>query len=174
MQQPLTIFGNWGEAVQTAGLDYLSIRRDRYTESFRGKEFEGYLKKVFSALKWRLQYHKRFHYENEVCVPDFYDPYTGAWLDAKVDAWGARLMPVGKYSKYSDKIAVVHLTKKPRKSEDGDILFFSVNIFYPELKKIGAEDLIKNIEMLRKGVYEPEQQKRLERYINYQTKIERT
>jgi hypothetical protein len=167
-------FGTWENAIHEAGFDYSTIRRNRYLESFKGSLFEKYVQKIFVTMKWRVKYHKHLWFEDDLCVPDFIDEVSGAWYDAKINSWAGRIdQTIERYSKYSEKIAIFYLKGKPRKWEDDSVLFVPVTQFYPELTALGAQNLVNDIEQLRRGILNPRLQKQLADFISKQTREEK-
>jgi hypothetical protein len=159
-------FGSWENAIKAAGLDYDEIRRNWYLEAFKGGLFEKHLKEMFKLLGWRVHYHKRFKFEFETCIPDFYDEDTGIWIDAKLDSWGSGVeASVEKYLRYVDKIIIIHLKGRRRMWKNGAVEFIPIKQFYPELKTPESIVLKNKMELLKRGILQPEEKDNLERFI---------
>jgi len=159
-------FGSWAIAIKEAGYDYDSIRKDRFRESYKGKVFEKYAKKVFESIGWKLKYNKLHRFEEGDCKPDFVDPSNGTWIDAKLNSFGGGVeATIEKYFSHCNKIIIVFLMGKKRFWPDVKVDFIPISDFYGELreKKVG-EDLIADLEKLRKGILRPELQAQLENY----------
>ncbi len=159
-------FGSWENAIVAAGLDYDEIRRNWYLETFKGDLFEKHLHEMFKILGWRVKYHKRFKFEYETCIPDFYDDDTGIWIDAKFDSWGSGVeSSIEKYLRYTDKIIIIYLKGKRRIWEDRSVEFVPVKQFYPELITPEAIELRNKLDLLRKGILRPEEKDKLDRFV---------
>lgn len=160
-------FGSWKNAIDAAGLDYDSIRRNWLLETFRGAVFEGYVRRVLHVLGWNVAWHRRFKYGSYALVPDFFELDSGTWIDAKTDPWGAGVdSTIETYVQHTSSLKIIHLKKKTRKSKDSRVEFVPIDFFFSELRERGAGDLVGDIELLRKGILKPELQSRLSRFID--------
>jgi len=165
-------FGNWENAIKAAGLDYYLIRKDRYMESFKGGLFERLLRKAFKIMGWKIEHHKKFRFDDGVCVPDFVDSYTGDWIDAKINVGGMKVdTSIEKYLTHFEHVAIIYLTGKPRVPIRESMIFVPVTILYPELERQGAGDLVKDFELLRKGETKPEWQTQLAHFIAHHSDV---
>lgn len=157
-------FGNWENALKAAGFDYDKIRRDRHQESRMGRLFEEYLKEMFRVLNWKVKYHKKFEFEDESCVPDFYDPDTGHWIDAKIESYGARVEPsIIKYRRHTKGVIIIYLKGKKRSWKDDSVKFIPVRKYYPDLIAGNAIELKDRFEQLRRGISPKKQVNTLEK-----------
>ena len=160
-------FGNWETAVRAAGFDYDQIRRNWYLETFKGTLFEEYVRELFDVLGRRVDYQRIFRFEDESCIPDFYDQDSGLWIDAKLDTWGVGVVPtIEKYLRHTNRLQVIYLKGRRRVWQDRSIEFIPIRQFYPELIAKGATELKDRIESLRRGILRPEQRIKLEEFIS--------
>lgn len=152
-----THFGSWGNAVHEAGFDYDKIRKDRFFESFKGGEFEKCVRKTLHILEWNVEYQRNFKFDDFFFEPDFFDRDTGAWIDAKLDAGGHGVhITIQRYLPFTDKLVIIYLKGKPRKRDSKYAEFIPIKDFYTQLRERGQEELIRRIELLRKGISDPD------------------
>lgn len=164
-------FGSWEKAVRAAGFDYDQIRRDWLFESFRGTEFEKCVRSALRVLAWKVDYQRRFKSEGKTLIPDFFDRSTDAWIDAKLDASSYSVhLTIQKYLPYAKKVMIIYLKGRPRKRDTRSAQFMPVTNLYPELREMGADDLIARIDMLRHNILRPEHQRRFHDFIARRTK----
>jgi len=163
-------FGTYKGAIEAMGLDYTEIRKDKFEESFKGMVFEKYVKEAFTLLGWKFEYNKLYCFENEKCRPDFIDSSDGTWIDAKLDSSSEGVeKTIAKYLNYSNRILIVYLKGRRRVWPDGRVDFTPTSDYYEELRgKKDGEDLINNLEKLKKGILRPELQSELDRFIKKQ------
>jgi hypothetical protein len=160
-------FGNWETAIRAAGFEYDQIRRNWYLETFKGALFEDCLRALFDVMGRRVDYQRIFRFEDESCIPDFYDLDSGLWIDAKLDSWGVGIVPtIEKYLRYTDRLLIVYLKGRKRSWRDNSVEFDPVRQFYPELIAKGAIELKDRIELLRRGILRPEQKTKLYEFIS--------
>ena len=163
------LFGTYRKAIEELGLDYETVRRhrDSLRESYKGKVFEIYAREAFEILGRNLDYHHVFKFQKERCHPDYYDPITGLWIDAKLDSrsWGIE-ETVAKYLKYTSRLQIFYLKGKRRLWGDESVEFVPISDFYQALIDRGAGDLVQDFEKLKKGVLRPEFQTELDRFIS--------
>jgi hypothetical protein len=159
-------FGNWENAIEEAGLDYDRIRSDWYLETLRGRVFEDYVFEVLKSIGWNIERHRIFRYDDEICIPDFYDKNNGIWIDAKLNSYGEGVEDtIQKYLSHSKKIMIIHLEGRSRGFGGESIEFVPIKRLFPQIRSSKMSSLIEDIELLRKGVLKPEQQKRLIQFI---------
>jgi hypothetical protein len=171
-QNILRRYGTYKKAIETLGLDYNEIRKDRYMESFKGMIFERYAKEIFDLIGWKVEHNKLHRFEKEKCRPDFVDLSNGTWIDAKINSFSDGVeKSIAKYLKHSNKIIIVFLNGRKRIWTDGRVDFIPISDFYGELRrKEGGEEIIHDIEKLRKGVLRQELQSELDRFMKRQLK----
>ena len=159
-------FGSYKKGIESIGLNYEDIRKDGLRECFKGVVFERYAKEVFELIGWRLKYNKLHKFKEGDCKPDFVDSSDGTWIDAKLDSncWGVE-ETIEKYLDHCDRILIVFLKGKKRLWSDDRVDFIPISDFYEELReKETGEDLITDLEKLKKGVLKPELQAQLDKY----------
>jgi len=77
--------------------------------------------------------------------------------------WGVE-ETIEKYLTHCDKVLIVFLKGKKRIWPDNRVDFIPISDFYMELRGKKEEDIITDLENLRKGILRPELQARLDRY----------
>jgi len=160
-------FGSYKNAIEALGLDYDKIRRDIDTESFKGNVFELYVREALTKLGWDIDYRKKFRFGREVCIPDFVNRRTGTWIDAKLNSHGMGVaITLRQYLPHTDEILIIYLQGKNPSWDKTGVEFMPISYFYSELRAIGEEELVENIELLRKGITKPEQQRRILDYVS--------
>jgi hypothetical protein len=158
-------FGSYKEAIEDLGLDYNSIRKDYLQQSFMGKVFEKYLGNALYVLGWDVQCQENIRIGGDRLRPDFINLRTGAWIDAKLSSYsGGTAETVRKYQKHKKKVEIIYLNGNERVWHDGSVDFVPVSDLYPALREVGAEDLVRDFEKLRKGIVRPELQQELDKY----------
>lgn len=164
-QSIINRFGSYRKGIESMGLNYDDIRKDGLRECFKGIVFEKYAKRVFESIGWKLRYNKLHKFKEGDCKPDFVDPTDGTWIDAKLDSfcWGVE-ETIEKYLTHCDKVLIVFLKGKKRIWPDNRVDFIPISDFYMELRGKKEEDIITDLENLRKGILRPELQARLDRY----------
>jgi hypothetical protein len=159
------LFGSYKNAIEALGLDYKEIRRDWHTECMKGKIFEEYVQETFRILGRRLEYGKVFQFSGEKCRPDFYDPTTKEWIDAKFSSWTPEVrFTLEKYLRHASSVTIIYLheTKRKKKIEvDNRVKFIAIKDLYQDLNGANGRSLVEKIEMLRRGIISPELQTRL-------------
>lgn len=159
-------YGSWENAVRAAGFDYDQIRRDWLFESFRGMEFEKCVRETLRLLNWKVDYQRRFRYDGKTVMPDFVDKSSGTWIDAKLDAGGYSVhLTIQKYLPCAKKVMIIYLKGRPRKRDIRSAEFVPVSNLYPELRELGANDLVARIDMLKHNILRPEYQQRFHEFI---------
>lgn len=163
-----TYFGTWENAIEAAGFDYGQIRRNWYLETFKGTLFEKHVLNMLRILKYNIEYQKHFVFHKERCIPDFYDLDSGMWIDAKLGSWGSGTTTsmLEKYLNHTPNLKIIYLKGRRRKWKDDTVQFIPVKQFYPELSRVGATELIKSFELLRRGILTEKEQSSLERFIS--------
>lgn len=159
-------FGNWENAINAARLDYEQIRMDIKTESYKGRLFEKYLKEVFNTIGKEVYAQKNFKFMEARCMPDFVEKNTDLWIDAKLRSYSRGIEEtIYKYLKYVDKLAVYYLVGGPRRWYNNKVVFKCVKEFYPKLKKLGRDDIIRDLSLLERGIIPDKYQKGLEEFL---------
>lgn len=148
-----TIFkGQWANAIESAGLDYDKIRRDRATEGYHGHLFEKYGRQALQLLgiKGRKKY---FIFSGYACYPDFVDN-RGNWYDFKLDIWGKNVRKtIVKYTKHTKSLTIVYLRGNVTKRyKTKKIRFVNIVELFPRLRALKAYHLIDNISLLKAGL----------------------
>jgi len=161
-------FGNYEKALKSAGLDYEKIRKDRMMESFIGRVFEKHLQEVMNVLQWRVQSQKRVKIGDQIVRPDFIDIKTGLWIDAKVNSWSTGVVEtILKYRRFQKKILIIYLKGKRRKWASAEVDIKPVSDYFMELAARGRDDLVHDLEKLKRGIVRPEMQAELERFSRH-------
>jgi hypothetical protein len=159
-------FGSWKKAVSASGFDYDKIRKNWFLETFKGDRFEEYVLKVLRILGRNVRHHRRFKFEYETCVPDFYDLDNGDWIDAKLNSWGPGVdWTTDRYLRYTNRITIIYLRGKTREWKDESVQFIPISALFRELDYRGAGNLIEDIKMLKQGILKPELQSQLFDFI---------
>ena len=157
-------YGSLENALISLGIDYDKIRKDRYQESFKGLIFEKYVKQIFEIIGRKVAYHPPIEFEGVIYYPDFIDK-TGTIIDCKLNSWGGRIEEtIDKYLKFDKNIIIIYLLGEPRKWYNEFVVFKWVKDYYPQLKKIGKEDIIYDLSLLENGVIPNKDQKKLDEY----------
>ena len=166
----IRVFGSYSRGIEAIGLDYDDIKRTWQFDKLKGEIFEDYVAQVLNIVGWKVEHHKPFKFANCKCIPDFYDPASDDWIDAKLKSWTPNVQAkVDKYLEHTDKVTLIFLHESRTKLEFWDparVRLVPISRFYPELKKNGASRLIEDIELLRRGViFKPEYQSRLRDFV---------
>lgn len=158
-------FGTWKNAVASAGFDYEKVRKDRWKESFLGREFEEYVGQTLRVLGRNVVHHQKHELGGEASVPDFVDRDSGTWIDAQLDAGSFRVYnTIRKYLLHTDLLVILYLKGWPRKDDAELAQFVPIKSYYKQLRANGADELVARIERLRKGRLRPDLQADLDRY----------
>jgi hypothetical protein len=162
-------FGSYENAIRAIGLDYDKIRRDWLSECYKGKVFERYVLEALNVLDWNVEYQKRFYEEldsNSVTyIPDFFEPETGLWIDAKLSPWNFGVdLTISKYLAKSEEIMIIYLTGKPREWPDNKVKFIHIDSLYEDFIKNDAEYLIRDFEKLKMGIFRPNLQSEIDNF----------
>lgn len=158
-------FGDWEKAISAAGLDYDTIRKDRWKQSFLGREFEECVGQAFHILGRNVAHHEKHEVDGEASVPDFIDRESGAWIDAKLDAGSFRVRnTIQKYRTHTDRLVILYLKGWPRKRDRELAQFVPIKAYYRQLRSVGADELVAQFERLRKGILRPDYQADLDTY----------
>ena len=158
-------FSGWKNAVTAAGFDYDEIRKDRWKQSFLGREFEEYVGQALHVLGRNVTHHEKHELDGEESVPDFVDRDSETWIDAKLDAGSFRVHEtIQKYLLHTDRLVIVYLKGWPRKKDAELAQFVPIKAYYAQLRTSGADELVAKIERLRKGVLRPNLQADLDGY----------
>lgn len=169
------LFGSYRRAIEALGLNYDQIRRDWFVDTVKGRLFEEYVRSAFETLGWQFQYHRRFRFSHEICIPDFCDPLTGTWIDAKVSSWTPEVRKtVEKYLRYAPSVVVIYLHKSMTRRPVGTsgVEFIEVKSLYKDLEGLDGHSLVEKLEMLKKGITRPEFQTHLRDFV-YRTNPKR-
>jgi len=160
-------FGSWKGAIKAAGFDYDKIRRDWIFESFQESKFEEYAEKVLDKIGLKVKPQNTIKIGNQSYQPNFYDPNTGSWIDAKLDAGShATHLTIQKYLPFTERIMIIYLKGEPRKEDTDYAQFVHISQFYEILSNTGSDDLIKKIESLNDRQLRPELKKDLNDFID--------
>lgn len=144
-------FGNWNNALIKSGYNPNQIRKDRKTESFKGLVFQNTLDKIFKALDIGYLKGTNYTFTDERCVPDFVSKDKKTWGDAKIRSWTVGIEEtIKKYLRHIDKIEIFYIGGGPRNWDSDNVKFTCVKDYFPDLKKINRDDLIKEINLLEK------------------------
>lgn len=146
------LFGGWGNAINAAGLNYAVICKNRNTESARGLALQRTFEETASVLNLPLQPQiKGFRYNGELCIPDFVNTVTGAWVDIKIHSWSGGIdNTVKKYLKHTKELWIYYLLGTDRKWTDKRVHFKSIKDFFPDLKRRRRNDLIEKFDEIAK------------------------
>jgi DNA-binding transcriptional ArsR family regulator len=149
-------FGKYERAIGELGLDYSEVRKDWDTEARKGGLFEKYLVEMFEAIGCNVKYQKRFRFETETCVPDFFETSTKLWIDAKLDPTTLETgSSIEKYLRHTDSVEIIYLTDgRPPTVRDwmkGRVTFIPVREYYPRLLELEKKELILRFEQLREA-----------------------
>lgn len=145
-------FGSWANAIKAAGLHYASICKNRNTESARGLALQRTFEKSVSILNLPLHPQVRgFRFNDELCIPDFVDTVTGAWVDVKIHSWSGGIdNTVKKYLKHVNELWIYYLLGSHRQWPDKRVQFKAIKDFFPDLKRKRRTDLIKKFDEISK------------------------
>jgi len=162
----IKIFGSYRKGVESIGLNYDDVRKDGLRECYKGVVFERYAKRVFEKIGWKLRYNKLHRFKEGDCKPDFVDSMDGTWIDAKLDSfsWGVE-ETIEKYLNHCNRVMIVFLKGKKRIWPENGVDFVPISDFYMGLRGYEeGEELISNLENLKKGILRPELQAKLDKY----------
>ena len=164
-------FGTYEHAITELGLDYTKIRKDALSRAFKGVVFEKYVAEAFKILRPELRYQKSSTFEGKRSRPDFRNDMIKLWVDAKIDSWSGGVgLTARNYLKHCKRLEIIYLTGNPRVWIDDSVEFIPIADYYDQLKEIGREDFVRDFEKLRKGIFRPELQSELERFVKREIK----
>lgn len=145
--------GSIEKGIIATGLNYDEIRKDSIFEAKLGRYFERYLREMFDLLGMNVEYQKKFRFDQETCILDFFDPVMNKCFEAKIaSSTGSIEDSMAKYVSHFPEIEVIFLKGKPRKSKDPRINFVNVNAYYSRIREVKGDELIKKFELLKHGV----------------------
>lgn len=156
-------FGSWRKAINSSGLTYNQICKDLNEEARKGFLFEKYCKQMFEVLNPSIKRQTKPVVSD--CIPDFIDKDLGEWIEIKLNCWGKGVNEtIDKYLKYVDELIIIYLIgKKPRDREN--VHFIPIDNFYPHLELAGKQELIENLNQLKKGIFQIKHQTKLKHFV---------
>jgi len=143
-------FGSWRNAIEAAGFNYKDICKDLNNEARKGFLFEKYCEQIFGLLNPKLKRQTKPVVSN--CIPDFIAEDSGKWVEVKLNCRGKGVKEtITKYLQYVDKLEIIYLFGRKPEARLG-VTFTHIDEVYHKLKFIGRQDIIKDLNLLKKGI----------------------
>ena len=86
-----------------------------------------------------------------LCIPDFVNTVTGAWVDVKIHSWSGGIdNTIKKYLKHVKELWIYYLLGMHRKWPNKRVHFKSIKDFFPALKRKRRNDLLEKFDKIAK------------------------